>query len=252
LGAPTRTRVRAHLPKVLPLAILSIKTSGERPRELGRSVARIDLRFLEVAAELWSLQELIEILDRNLPTMIAGEKKEVWEGVDMEDEQAMVVATASEQALDSGITTRFLPASALVALWALYETSIIRFAGYLREKRGLALTPSDLRGGSFQRITKYYADVLRVPLHPPGTDWSRLEALEALRHACAHANACLDYVPEADRRKLETIVAKYSGVALESGYIVITTEFLKRAYAFVSELLNELNERVRKEISDVS
>jgi hypothetical protein len=193
---------------------------------------RLDLRFAEIPYELLILSEYIKLVERNLPTIVEAEKPRIWQGLDRDD---------------PGERTRFLTASCLIAVWALYEAAVSQLAAYVRHHREASLTLSDLRGGFLERARKYFDDVLRFDLHPVDTDWRRLGTIAALRHALAHANGRLDDIKPPGRERIEEYVRDDQRLSIEEEYVIVSLEFVRDAHAFIDTLLHDLIERVKDE-----
>jgi hypothetical protein len=208
---------------------------------------RLDLRFAEIPYELLILSEYIKLVERNLPTIVEAEKPRIWQGLDRDDPGERSIGSHLEFELEQGVTTRFLTASCLIAVWALYEAAVSQLAAYVRHHREASLTLSDLRGGFLERARKYFDDVLRFDLHPVDTDWRRLGTIAALRHALAHANGRLDDIKPPGRERIEEYVRDDQRLSIEEEYVIVSLEFVRDAHAFIDTLLHDLIERVKDE-----
>ena len=101
------------------------------------------------------------------------------------------------------ILPRFFRGPYPIALWALFESSIIEVADFLAETKQLSLRLRDIRGsGPKDQWNKCYAHVAGYPLGFGESTWERLEELRQVRHVLAHANGRLDLAEESVRRKL--------------------------------------------------
>jgi hypothetical protein len=208
---------------------------------------KIDLTFADIPHELMLLKEYIELLENHLPALVQAEKGRIWaEATNSEDPDvpSSYVASHLEALLDDGITTRFLTGSAFIAVWAIYEASVRRFAEHLAKRQGAKRMPG--RNGSFvQRAKRYFGQDLRFPLHDPATDWERLEKLAKIRHALAHANGRLEDVQnQADVKLLRTMVKSGLGLSLVDDYLVLSLPFVRESLDFVDGLITALQERV--------
>jgi len=207
---------------------------------------KIDLRFVEVGYELMIASEYVKLLEANLPRIHEAEKKRVWVDLDPDDEADRSVAHHLQDRLDEGVTTRFLTAAAIVATWAIYESTVQKMADHIRHAKEIGLKMSHLRGSFLQRARRYFDDVLKFDLHPVTTDWPRLEHVADLRHVLAHANGRLWDVPVDDLRRVELWLKSTAGVSVvDDEYVVVSLGFARETHDFIEALLRDLVDRVR-------
>ena len=214
--------------------------------------SRGDFAGYQTVLDLWALEAYVQMLQVELPRLVESERQRIRQGVKPGDEEADYYADLAECELDEGITTRFLTGAALVAIWATYESVVKRNAERIRESRKLRLKVRDIKGANFlDSARKYYEDVLECELHPKGTDWERLSALYALRNALAHANGQLEDVPEADRKQVEKWATLFQGLKISSGLLLVSMDFVARAFTLINALLIDLDKRLDKELTRV-
>ena len=156
---------------------------------------KFDIRFVDAGYELLILAEYVKLLEAETPAIIQrGTERIRRTRHDSDDEVDHSIASHLEYRLEEGIMTRFLPASVVLASWAIYEAAVKEIAEWLRAEKNIPSMDDrslGLRGGLQARARKYFEDHLNVELHPQGIDWTRLERLAELRHVLAHANGSL-------------------------------------------------------------
>ena len=211
---------------------------------------KFDLRFVDPGYELMILAEYLKLLEAETPEVIAR-------GVDLirrtehdsDDEVNYSIVSHLENRLEQGVMTRFLPASVVIASWAIYEAAVKEVSDWLSARKQIASMDDrslKLRGGLQKRARKYFKDHLHVELHPKGTDWRRLERLAELRHILAHANGSLrDVRNKSDRERLRSWIMATPGLTVEDGYILVSLMFASDSLRFIDGLVRELVERVR-------
>ncbi len=205
-----------------------------------------NLTFAEIPYEFMLLREYLNLVETSLPALVQSEKNRIWtEAAQSEDTDGATsdVAHHLEMLLDEGITTRFLTASAFIAVWASYEAAVLQFATYIATRRASAPMPH--RNGTFvQRARQYFDNVIRFPLHAPATNWDRLEWLAKVRHALAHANGRMEDVNPRDVPLLRTLAGSVRGLAIANDYLVLTLPFVRDSLDLVEGLVTDLQRRV--------
>jgi len=202
--------------------------------------------------DLWSLEAHVEMLKRELPRVIEEERKRIWEGVRSGDEQAEHDAGDAEMYLDEGDTTRILTGTALIAIWATYESVVNRCARRIQRARKLRLRLRDIKGDTFlDQADKYFDGVLGFKLHIDETTPERLEILYGLRNALAHANGQLEDVKDHLRPQVTKWVSTLQGLKEFSGNIIVSIEFVERALDIVKKALEDLSTRTEAEVQRI-
>jgi len=201
--------------------------------------------FFLVHFELGTLSTYISLVERNLSALMQDERRRIWTEVNTGDDLGTEFALDLQHQLDSGVTTRFLTAAALLATWALYEAAISQFAEMIRHRKEVSLSLSDLRGGFLTRARRYFDDVLRFDLHPPKADWKRITMLAGLRNAFAHANGLLRDLPKTQRSRVVAWSRNVSGLTIVDGCIVLSPAFVRESLEFMRALLAELVDRMQ-------
>jgi hypothetical protein len=85
-------------------------------------------------------------------------------------------------------------------------------------------------------------------LHPPDTEWSRLIEISVVRHALAHANGRLEDVERGKRERLQELVPKEPRLLIREGYLIVSRKYARDALNFITQLIDDLGQRVEREI----
>jgi len=206
-------------------------------------VSGIVFSSFETEVELLVLEDYLDILDSQLPSLLKRERELIWKDVNPDKQYAEDAALWRQRYLDDGISIRFLTAAAVVGIWAEYEATITRLAEYLRATRVPTAAPFRPRDFVVD-AEKYFTDTLGLYLHPPDADRTRLKALQAVRNALAHANGRLADVPPRKREVVEKVAQKECDLIIRDGYLIASRKYARAALAFVRQLLDELTARV--------
>lgn len=211
----------------------------------------VDFRFTEVPYDMMLLRQHILLLQRQHEAIVQAEVEQLWKHVEeIEDDEGQQFAgsdaTHLEARLRAGVTTRYLGLSAIVAIWANYESGVKEAALYVATQREIALVLSELRGSFLEQAERYFADILRMDLHSADTDLSRLREFSAIRNAVAHANGRLSDLRQGKRAAIEQIAKRKRGVRIEEDdWLVVSYEYVLETLTFVDSLLEDLFERVK-------
>ena len=148
------------------------------------------------------------------------------------------------------LVTRSLRGGFIMSLWASYESGVSEVADFLKDKKGLRLKLSDVRGRDwFDQARKYFDSVLGFPLHPDLDDWNPLRELHSVRIAYAHANGRLGPVQKSVRRRIERAIDAGGGITheLDDRVVDVDGSYLRSSYDLVEHLLKDLIRRALEE-----
>ena len=224
--------------------------------------------------DVWIVSEHLEHLKLAWGEIVTKELDAVCEYFDLDpnDPDEAEALEMAQSAIDENYVTRLLTGSAILVIWALYETTVKKCADILRQTKKSKLKMSDLKGAFLDQAEKYYSEVLKTPLHPESVDMSRLRKIAAVRHAFAHANGELEYVNEKDQNIISDLADKNDQVNIftdsivytseedpdkysdwvrknqrniVTGSLVVTQEFVSECWEFIRPLIEELIERTK-------
>lgn len=143
--------------------------------------------------------------------------------------------------------------SFIVSCWATYEMYFDRLADYVRDKKNIAKTPSQINVGrkkisKNQRLIIYFRDTLHISLLIENDDLEYLENLYSIRNAIAHGNGRIDEVFEDRQEKLVKFISgRQNIIELEGRKLLFGKSFAKEAMAIVTKTLKEINNSVRRD-----
>lgn len=208
-----------------------------------------DALFYDAFLDLSALEMYIGILEIELPRVIEGERKRIWQDVSEGDEKVHYDACTAAHELDSGVSTRLLTGTALIAIWATYESVIRRIADGIQESKTLT---TKLKG--INKAKAYFEKNLKFDLYPAGTDHElideRIQNLYDLRNALAHANGRLgDVSPDETRQRVEQLATTSPGLQISTdGDVLVSMEFVIRTFQFIDQLLLDVGQRADQEL----
>jgi hypothetical protein len=204
-----------------------------------------DASFYDILLELWALEEYINILEVELPSLIEKERHRLYQGLKAGDEQELYYTEIAEHQLDDGITTRLITGSAMVATWATFESAVQQTAGSLEPRRNRN-SVLDQAEKLFERLGIQYS--------------SRIKDLYALRNALVHANGRVEdigldssaHIQLKKRLEIKRLVNSSSGYLRIShdGYLIVSIEFVRGAFEFIEPLLRDLAKQTDRELPD--
>jgi hypothetical protein len=208
----------------------------------------IDYRFLEIEAELFALGEYSEAVERQLPLAVQSETKRLEsELVGGDDEYDIYNKEQWIYQFTEVELPRFFRSPILIALWAIFESAVLRIARYLQRERGLALSIQDLRGkNDFDKYQKYYEHVLGFPLIGVEEMQEDLDMLLLARNALAHSNGLVEMIKLDNLQKIRSWERVHGLVSTEREYLGVSTEFVQRMSHAVSVVLSDLMRRVKE------
>ncbi len=227
--------------------------------------------------DVWIVSRHLEQLELAGAEIIEKERELIREPYDPNDPGQSEACEHDLDMLDEGNVTRLLTGSAILAIWALYETAVQKCAVILQQTKKEKLKMSDIKGrGVLGTAEKYYSAVLQTPLHAASVDMSRLRTIATIRHVFAHANGELEYMKEnlqkeildlADKNDQVNIFPdfqaaitsgedpdKYSDWVIKNlknqpnittGSLVVTQEYVSACWEFIRPLIEELIERTK-------
>ena len=201
----------------------------------------IDFRLTGVAVELIMLQEYLNLVEESI-------KRSQQEAADKRD--AIVKKFPDDWDLASHdycyqvevMLPRILRGPFLVALFAVYESSVTEIASLIQKKQKQPIALDDIKGDLLDRAQKYYKHVLHFELSKSNRHWQRLVLLSDLRNAIAHTNGRIDMIRSGTKKK----ILKNQGVEEKFGYVIVTEAFLRETFELVNEDLEDLVARYKK------
>jgi hypothetical protein len=209
--------------------------------------AIIDIRFVEIEIELDVLNEYRRGLEHQLPSIIRAETARLEvELAEIEDYERVSYEAWIAQFTERDLP-RFFRSPILVALWAIFESSIRKIAGHLQKEGSHSLKPDDIRGtNDFDKYEKYYAHILEFPLVKAKEMRSNLQGLLLVRNAIAHTNGEVAMIKDSNLKKINEWSKTVQGISIQAGYLHFTADFVEKMISVVTAVLTDLVSRVRE------
>ena len=138
------------------------------------------------------------------------------------------------------VLPRLLLTSFVVVLWAVYEAAVKELAECLGCISGQHLKISDLFGDFTKKSRNYFEHILGIDLYSSYEVRERLERIEMVRHAIAHANGRLTEVRPDNRKKLNMWIKEDRGISEERGCLMLSKDFVRQGYADVNREIERL------------
>jgi hypothetical protein len=211
----------------------------------------VDLRFVEIEAELWALSEFLRVIESQVQYLIAQDEVRMRaqlheQGLPWEDPDVQL-AFQEHDARTQRVFPRFMRAPFLVALCASYEAAIEELANAHAKATKRSLLLQDIRARSwFDAARKYFDAVLLVPMDENAERLTAIRDLFVVRNAIAHANGQIRSVPTSKLKRLEEVIRQHSGgISIDDGLVTVESSFLEEAFANVNGSVRALVDKVR-------
>jgi hypothetical protein len=195
---------------------------------------------------------MLEMLDANVERL--GEQYESERFAELRlngwdtDEAEMALAHQDASDMRELVLPRFVWGPYAVSLSACLESGVTTVAEALAGKAGSTESFHREKGESFlSAAARYYDEVLRLPLETNGRRYRRLTNLYLVRNAVAHANGIRDRLSTSQWDKLLAILSEDggAGASLRRGALVLTSDYVRTAYADVNATLRSLMDRAK-------
>jgi len=217
-----------------------------------------DFRLLDVSSELFTLEDFLEIIEKQIDHVNNSEKlirddliKK--QNLSPNDPEWHEIQQIYDYRIDV-LIPRLFRSPFLVSLYAVYESAVIEMSRLIQKKQGQHISLNDIKGDFLDQAKKYYKHILRFELCKDNTSWQYITMLSELRHAIAHTNGRLDMLKEKSRKSIRKWEKEGIGIEINSGYIIVDSDFLKRIFGIVHSSLEELIQRYKQwdsaEVSD--
>lgn len=217
----------------------------------------VDFRFNEIVAELWATKEYLSVVEQQLPLL----KKQTRDRIEKEtkehiknlsgDERECEESIAAQEIYDINelVLSRFFLSPIIVMFWSMYESAIIEIAKHIQVKCNHDINMNDLRGNFLVRSEKYFKSVLDFPLITDSIEKRHIEKLMVLRNAIVHGSGRKEIVNKDDWKKIEQWQEENEGISIV-GYncLSFSLDFIKKTHKIVDKILNDLINRVKKNI----
>lgn len=210
-----------------------------------------DFRLIEIEYELWALGQFLSFMepqiaylsDQDRVQTFAQLKESGWD----HDEAELQLAAQELSERQDYVVPRFMRGPFVVALWACYEAGVGEVAEFVQHKQGALLGLKELRGDHvLTRSRRYFEAVLAFTLDADDARYARLADLLTIRNSLAHANGQRRAMSTEAWDKL-TQALKRQGTPPDDyrGIVILSGEFVRRAFEDVNASLRDLVNRAR-------
>lgn len=211
----------------------------------------VDLRFVEIEAELWALGEFLRVIESQVEYLIQQDEVRVradlreqelpWEDPEVQS------AFQEHDARARRVFPRFMRAPFLVALCACYESAVEELARESARVGGRLLQLQDIKGKSwFDAARKYFDAVLLLPLDEDAGRLRQIADLFLIRNAIAHASGQVRGLSASKLDRLKEVLKRHHNrILIEDGLVVLTPAFLEESFANVNASVTALVLSVR-------
>ena len=209
-----------------------------------------DFRFIEIFHELYALENYINSIESQLPDLIKKEEEKAYENIRKKQCENDPIEWQQMQqelyALIENVLPRYFRNPIIVTLWAIFESAIIEIAKEVKDQKKLQISLNDINGDFLEKTNKYFNHILKISIDTQGSSWQHLRKFYLLRNAIAHGNGRLDNIKNTkDRNKIIQWENENIGITTMDRNLICSPNFIRRTYAVVSEILENMTERVQ-------
>jgi hypothetical protein len=200
-----------------------------------------DTRFLDLFYELYALEELIAIFESQLTDLIGKEEEKLSNSFKKKETfEIFRFYTLIQRTLP-----RYYWGQVLLTLWAIFESGLIEIAKEVKDQQNQIIKLNDIRGNVLERSNKYFNHIVKTPINTKDESWRHLKMFCVLRNVLAHTNGRVEnLVNEKDINKIKIWAKDDIGVALTSGVLEFTSDFVKKTYSVVFRVTKDLADLV--------
>jgi len=199
--------------------------------------------------ESWALGMYLQVLDEHLPFAqdqyrLRSKRELEKQSQELLPEEMAQEASEIDEAAETQIP-RFFRIGALIPIWGLFESFVSDIVGYTGRKEGVGLSLRDIRAPNLRKqVEKYFEGVLRINLPWSEDERARLGYLQELRNLIAHRNGRITDMTAEKRQEVERLVSAVSGVEIDNGLLIVSSEYIQEAAALVFDTVAKLNNLV--------
>jgi len=210
---------------------------------------QLDFRLVEVSAELHALEDHLQLIERQMENVQKTERLGVdayirKEGLSSDDPEWHEALQEYYYRIDF-LLPRFFRGAFLVALYAVYESTVTEIAGLIQDKQSQKVMIGDLRGNFLERAKKYFKHILQFELYSEEKAWHQVKMLSTLRNAFVHANGRLDMLNDKSRKIIRNWERQNLGISTHYGYVICEARTLVDIFGAVRGSLEDLIARYK-------
>lgn len=208
-----------------------------------------DFRLLDVSMELHALEDLYELIEKQLEHLRHVEQATLSEYRHKEkltpEEPEWDISRQECDHKVEFLLPRFFWGSFIISLYAVYETSVIEVANLLQKHQNQGISINDLKGEFIPKSKKYYDKLLKFELCGDEKVWQRIKDFANVRHAIAHANGRIEMLTKENKNAITKLLKEKSGISTYHNYLIVDSSFAKESLQNVSLSLKSLVERYK-------
>jgi hypothetical protein len=183
-----------------------------------------DFRLLYVHSEIYALEDHLKLIEDQMSYIHRDESIRVEniihsKGLSSDDPEWHNLLDEYSERVEF-LVPRLFRGSFLVALYAVYETSVTEIANLMQKKQSLGISIMDLKGNFLDRAKQYYRHILKFDLYIEKTAWDHIKMLGELRNTFAHVNGRIDMLNQKSKKTIKGWAQQKHGITTYSGYIV--------------------------------
>lgn len=206
----------------------------------------LDLRFAYIATEGFIARRHAEIalrrLDHTAEEVRGLVLAELQDSPFAQDEVERDIAFQEIYLLEEELPRLELYGTFFV-LFAVFESVVKRLPRYVVKNAA----PPALTRDFIANATRYYRDLLKVPLFATATEEEFFRMLSDVRTAIAHATGNISLLNANVRRRFdEQWFRKYEGLAIRDAHLAISPDLILRSAKAVEEALRSLISRLQQ------
>lgn len=179
--------------------------------------------FLAVPAfEVTALDRYLELMERNLGSLVDQDLPPEWDG--SPEASGRIMVAQLHHNVVSGILPQLFRSSFIVALYAAFEAAIVEGAEVLRQQHCIS-SPLSTNSGLLRNADKYFRDHFSIELLTKLTR-EDIQLLKRVRDAIMHANGRKGAMTPRKWLTLAQDQAAGAAFSLDDGYLRLEPAFL--------------------------
>ena len=223
-----------------------------------KSFRNIDLYFTNGLGELATLQHYHELVERELPAIIAARGLPAWNGKGPTPGR-IAIAQIYQMIVDD-MLPMVLRGPLLISLWSIYESSLIEMAEFLRVPANLSFglvdrkLPKHIKPppvGIISRGLYIYETELGLNLFVNQQEEQQIRGLYGLRNILAHAGGRRRSSVSTDWNRVKAWASQESGVQMSRDRIWVEAEFVRVQIERVQSATSHIVQQVRQKIQEL-
>lgn len=223
-----------------------------------KPIREIDVYFTTASWQLAALRHYHELIERELPSIIRARGLPGWDGEG--PAPGKVVVAQFHQTLIDGMLPGVLRGPLLLSLWAVYESTLIEIAEFLRVPANLSFGLTDVKipkhiqpqpNGILNRALHVYEKELGLTLFIDEQMQTHIRGFYGLRNILAHAGGIMRSSKPADWNKVVTWASQHPGLDFSHGRILIEADFVRVQMELIASATQHIIQQVRQKLPEL-